>query len=50
MASPSQSGGYGLGLAIVAEIAAVFGAACQYDAGPDDGRGLRVVCLFETGP
>ena len=45
MSASSGAGGYGLGLAIVAEIAALFAADCAFGAGAD-GRGLRVSCRF----
>ncbi|HSF65624.1 MAG TPA: sensor histidine kinase N-terminal domain-containing protein [Paracoccaceae bacterium] len=41
----APQGGYGLGLAIVAEIAALFGAAPRFGPGPG-GRGLRVQVAF----
>lgn len=44
-ASPSGAAGYGLGLAIVAEIAGVFGATCRFEPGMG-GKGLRVSCRF----
>lgn len=44
-ASPSGAAGYGLGLAIVAEIAGVFEATCRFEPGTG-GRGLRVSCRF----
>jgi two-component system sensor histidine kinase TctE len=44
-----QAGGSGLGQAIVAEIAALFGAECRFEAGAD-GRGLRVSCRFPAHP
>ena len=47
VALPTGAGGYGLGLAIVAEIAALFGATCQFDHGAG-GRGLRVSCRFRA--
>jgi two-component system sensor histidine kinase TctE len=40
-----QAGGSGLGQAIVAEIAALFGAECRFESGAQ-GRGLRVSCRF----
>ncbi len=43
--TPEADGGSGLGLAIVAEIAMLFGAACQFGPGAA-GRGLRVCCRF----
>lgn len=42
-----QAGGSGLGQAIVAEIAALFGAECRFEAG-SEGRGLRVSCRFRA--
>ncbi len=43
--APVAAGGSGLGLAIVAEIAALFGAACHFAPGAG-GRGLQVSCRF----
>lgn len=43
----APQGGYGLGLAIVAEIAALFGTAPALGPGPD-GRGLRVQVAFSA--
>jgi len=49
LASPdSTQGGYGLGLAIVAEIAALFGATTAFAPGPH-GRGLTVRIGFPAG-
>jgi two-component system sensor histidine kinase TctE len=50
VAPPSDGVGYGLGLAIVTEIAALFGARCAFLAGAE-GRGLLVRCSFagQTG-
>ncbi len=51
MAAPGSAGaGYGLGLAIVTEIAALFNATCGFFPGAG-GRGLRVRCSFvgQTG-
>jgi two-component system, OmpR family, sensor histidine kinase TctE len=42
-----QAGGSGLGQAIVAEIATLFGASCRFDTGAE-GRGLRVSCRFRA--
>lgn len=41
----AAQGGYGLGLAIVSEIATLFGASVTLGPGPD-GRGLRVRVVF----
>lgn len=48
LTGPARAEGHGLGLAIVAEIAALFGAGCDFAAG-EGGRGLRVSCRFGTG-
>lgn len=45
MMPQAAAGGYGLGLAIVAEIAALFGTECTFASGAN-GRGLRVSCRF----
>jgi two-component system, OmpR family, sensor histidine kinase TctE len=50
MTAPGSDGpGYGLGLAIVTEIADLFGAECTFDTGAG-GRGLRVTCRFPAPP
>lgn len=49
MMPQSGAGGYGLGLAIVVEIAALFGARCHFEGGLN-GRGLRISCRFQRPP
>ncbi len=44
-AAGPEASGYGLGLAIVAEIAGLFGAVCSFGQGAG-GCGLRVGCRF----
>jgi two-component system sensor histidine kinase TctE len=47
VAGREGEGGYGLGLAILREIAALFGAECRFAQG-DGGRGLVVTCRFRA--